>query len=117
MSNQLTECQLDIYYKTTRSRQAIISAVSSRQTSSHKTLKINGFLLQRILETPTNTRQYVAKEFQTLQDLETLDPATDTESSAKLLKHFDWKDSTLAPDETVKIEELSVKLHKKFARH
>ena len=65
----------------------------------------------------TPIRQKILRKFQTLQDSETLDPATDTESSAKLLKHFDWKDSTLAPDETVKIEELSVKLHKKFARH
>ena len=42
----------------TRSRQPTMLAVISRQAKIHKTLKIIGFLLQRILGTPTNTRLY-----------------------------------------------------------
>ena len=48
---------------------------------------------------------------------ETLDPTTDAESRAKLLENFDWKDSTLTPEEREKIEELLVEFHDIFARH
>ena len=54
---------------------------------------------------------------QALQDLETLDPTTDAESRAKFLENFDWKDSTLTPEEKKKIEELLVEFHDIFARH
>ena len=42
---------------------------------------------------------------------------TDAESRAKFLENFDWKDSTLTPEEKEKIEELLVEFHDIFARH
>ena len=46
-----------------------------------------------------------------------LDPTKDNESRAKFLENFDWKDSTLTPEEKEKIEELLVEFHDIFARH
>ena len=94
-------------------------AVLSKQTEIRKTLKTIGFILQRLLETLTNTRlsKKILRELQALQDLETLDPTMDKESRAKFKKNFDWKDSTLAPEEIAKIEELLVEFHDIFARH
>ena len=45
-----------------------------------------------------------------------LDPTKDNESRAKFLENFDWKDSTLTPEEKEKIEELLVEFHDIFAR-
>ena len=57
------------------------------------------------------------RELQALLDLETLDPTKYEESRAKFLEDFDWKDSTLTPEEKEKIEELLVELHDILARH
>ena len=68
-------------------------------------------------EEHTPIQKRILRELQALQDLETLDPTTDAESRAKFLKNFDWKDSTLTPEEKEKIEELLVEFHDIFARH
>ena len=68
-------------------------------------------------EEHTPIQKRILRELQTLQDLETLDPTTDAESRAKFLENFDWKDSTLTPEEKEKIEELLVEFHDIFARH
>ena len=49
--------------------------------------------------------------------METLDPTNNEDSRAKFLDNFDWKDSTLTPEEREKIEELQVEFHDIFARH
>ena len=64
-------------------------------------------------ENYTNTKKILRK----LQDLETLDPTKDPESRVKFLENFDWKDSTLTPEDKVKIEGLLVEFHDIFARH
>ena len=53
------------------------------------------------------------RELQALQYLETLDLTNDAECRTKIPENFDWKDSTLAPDEIARIEEF----HDIFARH
>ena len=74
-------------------------------------------------ENPGNSEEHtpiqkrILRELQALQDLETLDPTKDEESRAKFLENFDWKDSTLTPEEKDKIEELLVEFHDIFARH
>ena len=68
-------------------------------------------------EEHTPIQKRILRELQALQDLETLDPTTDAESRAKSLENFDWKDSTLTPEEKEKIEELLVEFHDIFARH
>ena len=68
-------------------------------------------------EEHTPIQKRILRELQTLQDLETLDPTTDAESRAKFLENFDWKDSTLTPEEKEKIEDLLVEFHDIFARH
>ena len=68
-------------------------------------------------EEHTPIQKRILRELQALQDLETLDPTTDAESRAKFLENFDWKDSTLTPEEKGKIEELLVEFHDIFARH
>ena len=68
-------------------------------------------------EEHTPIQKRILRELQALQDLETLDPTTDAESRAKFLENFDWKDSTLTPEEKEKIEELLVEFHDTFARH
>ena len=68
-------------------------------------------------EEHTPIQKRILRELQTLQDLETVDPTTDAESRAKFLENFDWKDSTLTPEEKEKIEELLVEFHDIFARH
>ena len=74
-------------------------------------------------ENPENPEEHTPiqkknlRELQALQDLETLDPTKDEESRAKFLENFDWKDSTLTPEEKEKIEELLVEFHDIFARH
>ena len=68
-------------------------------------------------EEHTPIQKQILRELQALQDLETLDPTTDAESRAKFLDNFDWKDSTLTPEEKEKIEELLVEFHDIFARH
>ena len=65
----------------------------------------------------TPIQKRILRELQALQDLETPDSTKDEESRTKFLEIFDWKDSTLAPDEKEKIEELLVELHDIFARH
>ena len=54
-------------------------------------------------EEHTPIQKRILRELQALQDLETLDPTTDAESRAKFLENFDWKDSTLTPEEKEKI--------------
>ena len=68
-------------------------------------------------EEHTPIQKRILRELQALQDLETLDPTSDAESRAKFLENFDWKDSTLTPEEKEKIEELLVEFHDIFARH
>ena len=68
-------------------------------------------------EEHTPIQKRILHVLQALQDLETLDPTTDAESRAKFLENFDWKDSTLTPEEKEKIEELLVEFHDIFARH
>ena len=68
-------------------------------------------------EEHTPIQKRILRELQALQDLETLHPTTDAESRAKFLENFDWKDSTLTPEEKEKIEELLVEFHDIFARH
>ena len=68
-------------------------------------------------EEHTPIQKLILRELQALQDLETLDPTKDEESRAKFLENFDWKDSTLTPEEKEKIEELLVEFHDIFARH
>ena len=68
-------------------------------------------------EEHTPIQKRILRELQALQDLETLDPTTDAESRAKFLETFDWKDSTLTPEEKEKIEDLLVEFHDIFARH
>ena len=74
-------------------------------------------------ENPGNPEEYtpihrrILRELQALQDLETLDPTKDPKPRAKFLENFDWKDSTLAPEEKEKIEELLVEFHDIVARH
>ena len=68
-------------------------------------------------EEHTPIQKRILRELQALQDLETLDPTKDEESRAKFLENFDWKDSTLTPEEKEKIEELLVEFHDIFARH
>ena len=68
-------------------------------------------------EEHTPIQKRILRELQARQDLETLDPTTDAESRAKFLENFDWKDSTLTPEEKEKIEELLVEFHDIFARH
>ena len=95
-------------------------AVFSRRTKIRKTQKFVGFLLQRFLETLTNTRlskKGIMSEIQALQDLETLDSTKDKEPRANLRENFDLKDSTLAPREIARIGELLVEFYNIFARH
>ena len=68
-------------------------------------------------EEHTPIQKRILRVLQALQDLETLDPTTDAESRAKVLENFDWKVSTLTPEEKEKIEELLVEFHDIFARH
>ena len=68
-------------------------------------------------EEHTPIQKRILRELQALQDLETLGPTKDNESRAKILENFDWKDSTLTPEEKEKIEELLVEFHDMFARH
>ena len=68
-------------------------------------------------EEHTPIQKRILRELQALQDLETLDPTKDEESRAKFLENFDWKDSTLTPEEKEKIEDLLVEFHDIFARH
>ena len=68
-------------------------------------------------EEHTPIQKRILQELQALQVLETLDPTKDDESRAKFLENFDWKDSTLTPEEKEKIEELLVEFHDIFARH
>ena len=67
-------------------------------------------------EEHTPIQKRILRELQALQDLETLDPTKDEKSRAKFLGNFDWKDSTLTPEEKEKIEELLVEFHDIFAR-
>ena len=55
-------------------------------------------------EERTPIQKRILRELQTLQDLETLDPTKDPNSRAKLIENFDWKDSTLTPEDKEKIE-------------
>ena len=50
----------------------------------------------------TPIQKRILRELQALQDLETLNPTRDEESRAKFLENFDWKSSTLVPDEKEK---------------
>ena len=68
-------------------------------------------------EEHTPLQKRILRELQALQDLEILDLTKDEESRAKFLENFDWKDSTLTPEEKDKIEELLVEFHDTFARH
>ena len=68
-------------------------------------------------EEHTSIQKRILREIQALQDLETLDPTKDEESRANFLENFDWKDSTLTPEEKDEIEELLVEFHDIFARH
>ena len=68
-------------------------------------------------EEHTPIQKRILRELQALQDLETLDPTKGEESRAKFLENFDWKDSTLTPEEKEKIEELLLEYHDIFARH
>ena len=68
-------------------------------------------------EEHTPIQERILQELQALQDLETLDPTKDPESRAKFLENFDWKDSTLTPEDKVKIQDLLVEFHDVFARH
>ena len=65
----------------------------------------------------TPIQKRILRELQALQDIETLDHSKDEESGAKFLENFDWKDSTLTPDEKANIEEVLVEFHDLFARH
>ena len=65
----------------------------------------------------TSIQKRILRELQALQDLETLDPTKDEDSTAKFQEKFDWEDSTLPADEKGKIEELLVEFHYIFARH
>ena len=67
-------------------------------------------------EEHTPIQKRILQELQALQDLETLDPTQDAESWAKFIENFDWKDSTLTPEDK-KIENLLVEFHDIFARH
>ena len=74
-------------------------------------------------ENPGNPKKHtpiqrrILRELQALQDLETVDPTKDPESRANFLENFDWKDSTLTPEDKAKIEDLLVEFHDIFARH
>ena len=68
-------------------------------------------------EEHTPIQKKILRELQALQDLETLDPTKDPPSRAKFLKNFHCKDSTLTPEDKVKIEDLLVEFHDIFARH
>ena len=68
-------------------------------------------------EEHTPIQKRILRELQALQDLETIDPTKHEESRAKFLENFDWKDSTLTPEEKEKIEELLVEFHDISARH
>ena len=61
----------------------------------------------------TPIQKRILRKLQALQDLETHDSTKDEESRSKFLENFDWKDSTLAPDEK-KIEEVLVEFHDFF---
>ena len=119
MSNRLTGHRPGFFYKTTKSRQPMTSAASSRPLKTLKTPKIIGSQLQKTQATHINTRvsKTIFRELQALQDLDTLDLTKDANSRTKFLKNFDWKDSTLARDEIARIEELLVEFHDVFARH
>ena len=68
-------------------------------------------------EEHTPIQKRILRELQASQDLETLDPTKDPESRAKFLEIFDWKDSTLTPEDKEKIQDLLVEFHDIFARH
>ena len=65
-------------------------------------------------ENPGNPEEHTPIQKRILRELQALQ---DEESRAKLLGNFDWKDSTLTPEEKEKIEELLVEFHDIFARH
>ena len=67
-------------------------------------------------EEHTPIQKRILRKLQALQDLETLDPTNDPKSRAKFLENFDWKDSTLTPEDKEKIEDLLVEFHDIFAR-
>ena len=73
-------------------------------------------------ESPENPEEHtpiqkrILRELQALKDLEILDPTMDEESRAKFQEDFDWKDSTVAPEEIAKFEESPVEFHDIFAR-
>ena len=69
------------------------------------------------LEEHTPIQKRILRELQALQDRETLNPTPDATSCAKFLENFDWKDSSLTPEEKEKIEELLVEFHDTFARN
>ena len=68
-------------------------------------------------EEHTPIQKRILQKLQALQDMENLDPTKDEESRPKFLENFNWKDSTLAPDESKKIEAVFVEFHEIFARH
>ena len=65
----------------------------------------------------TPIQKRMLRDLQALQDLDTVDPNKDEESSAKFFENFDWKGSTPATDEKLKIEEFLVQIPNIFARH
>ena len=64
----------------------------------------------------TPIQKRILRKLQDLQDLETLHPTKDEESRAKFPESFDWKDSTLKPDEKVNTEDLLVEFHDVIAK-
>ena len=68
-------------------------------------------------EEHTQIQKKILRDLQALQDLETLDPTKDPEFQAKFLENFDWKDSTLTPEDKEKIENLLVEFHDIFVGH
>ena len=120
MSNRLIQPQRGTYYKMTRSKQP---HYVSRLIVTNKNLQNSGNYWFPIPENPRNPdedtpiQKRILLELQALQALETLDPTKDEKPRTKFLENFNWKDSTLAPDEIARIEELLIESHVTFARH
>ena len=67
-------------------------------------------------EEHTPIQKRISRELQALQYLGALDSTKNAETRAKFLENFDWKDSTLTPEDKEKIEDLLVEFHDIFAR-
>ena len=64
----------------------------------------------------TPIQKRMLRDLQALQDLDTVDPNKDEESSAKFFENFDWKGSTPVTDEKLKIEEFLVQIQQHFRK-